>query len=299
MKRVLTMTMNPCIDRTLFFSHFRSGETNYVDKVIEEAAGKGINAAVALAHIHVPVKAMGFAYKENANSLYEKLNAEQIPYEFVELEGKMRVNQKLFDKSCMEMTECNERGREVSREDVEKLLKLLQNELREASVLVLGGSVPPGAEDTIYARMIHMAKEAGVLTVLDASGKLMREGIKEKPYLIKPNLEEFIDSFLYEETEKVTEEKIEKTAMQLVTEGIENVCISLGKEGMLLVNHDGAWKYPAIETEVKSLQGAGDAMVAGLCKAIYENKKDKMAEYALRMAASTISLEGSRMGYLD
>ena len=40
-------------------------------------------------------------------------------------------------------------------------------------------------------------------------------------------------------------------------------------------------------------------MVAGLCKAIYENKKDKMAEYALRMAASTISLEGSRMGYLD
>lgn len=304
MKQVLTMTMNPCIDRTIYFSEFKQGATNYVDNIMEEAAGKGINVSVGLKHIQVPVKAIGFAYKENAKSLYDKLDAEQIPYAFVELPGKMRVNQKLFDKSTQEMTECNERGQAVSSGDVEKLIALLREELKEASILILCGSVPPGVSSDIYARMIVMAKNAGVRTILDATGNLLTEGIQEKPYLIKPNQEEFIGTFLEkedsdpEETKKITE-IMEKKATDLVTSGIETVCISLGKDGMMLVNKDGVKKYPAIETDVKSLQGAGDAMVAGLCKAIHENREEKMAEYALKMAASTISLEGSRMGTLE
>lgn len=92
MKHVLTMTMNPCIDRTVYFAQFRAGETNYVDSVIEEAAGKGINVAVGLAHLHVPVKALGFTYDENAKCLYEKLDAEGISHHFVQLPGRMRVN---------------------------------------------------------------------------------------------------------------------------------------------------------------------------------------------------------------
>ena len=63
MKKVLTMTLNPCIDRTVYFDSFRVGKTNIVKKVLEEAAGKGINVAVGLQHLEVPVKALGFAYK--------------------------------------------------------------------------------------------------------------------------------------------------------------------------------------------------------------------------------------------
>ena len=78
MKQVLTMTMNPCIDRTMYFSQFKAGATNYVDNIMEEAAGKGINVAVGLAHIHVPVKAIGFVYEENAKCLFEKLEKERL-----------------------------------------------------------------------------------------------------------------------------------------------------------------------------------------------------------------------------
>lgn len=310
MKQVLTMTMNPCIDRTVYFAQFRAGETNYVDKVMEEAAGKGINVAVGLAHLHVPVKALGFSYEENEKCLYEKLDAEGIPHVFVSLPGKMRVNQKLFDGSTKEMTECNERGCPVRAEDVERLLKVLEEELAEASLLVLCGSVPPGASKDIYGRMIRMAHMAGVPTVLDASGELLLEGIKEGPYLIKPNLDEFVASFFKEEQMSQAKEdtkipwenqkqKVEQAASELVEDGIHYVCISLGKEGMLLVDAQGIHTYAAKPADVKSLQGAGDALVAGLCKAIYEKEEKKMAEYALKMAASTISLEGTRMGTLE
>ena len=80
---------------------------------------------------------------------------------------------------------------------------------------------------------------------------------------------------------------------------INYICLSLGCDGAELISKKGIEKRPAIPVAVRSLQGAGDAMVAGLCKAIYENSEDRMLDYALSMAASTIALEGTQMGTID
>ena len=306
MKKILTMTLNPCIDRTVYLEQLQVGETNIVKKVIEEAAGKGINVAIGLQHLKVPVKALGFAYKEDADKLYEKLGAEDIPHAFVEVEGRLRVNQKLFDESKSEMTECNEKGMLVSKGDVDILLECLKEELSEASVLVLSGSVPPGVNKDIYAVMTIMANEAGVKVILDASGELLLEGVKAKPYLIKPNREEFMKTFLQEQ---LVNTQIRSVAEKLIENGVTYICLSLGADGAILISRsaynkmsDGndnslvIEKRPAISVPIRSLQGAGDAMVAGLCKAIYDNEENKMLDYALNMAASTIMLEGTQMG---
>lgn len=319
MKKVLTMTLNPCIDRTVYMESFEVGATNIVKKVIEEAAGKGINVAIGLNHLQVPVKALGFAYIEDADKLYGKLDTEQIPYSFVEVEGRLRVNQKLFDESKFEMTECNEKGMSVIGEDVNKLLKMLEEELTEASILVLSGSVPPGVNKDIYAVMTEMANEVGVKVVLDASGELLLEGVKAKPYLIKPNKEEFVKTFMPVEKLKTETSEWKSTeigyddeviickAKELLMESLTYICVSLGDKGALLISRENpdegimnptvvADIRPAIPVPIRSLQGAGDAMVAGLCKAIYEKKEEKMLDYALHMAASTIMLEGTQMG---
>ncbi len=319
MKKVLTMTLNPCIDRTVYMESVQVGGTNIVKKVMEEAAGKGINVAVGLKHLNVPVKAMGFSYKEDKDKLYGKLEKEQVPHSFVEVEGRLRVNQKLFDESRSQMTECNEKGMQVSEKDMQKLLGLLAIELADTSVLVLSGSVPPGVAKDIYAVMTNMANKAGVKVVLDASGELLTEGIKANPYLIKPNREEFVKTFVPEEKRNVKtldwenteagydDEIIISKAKELLIENLRYICVSLGEEGAMLIRReqtDGgilnptvvADKRPAISVPVRSLQGAGDAMVAGICKAIHENAEEKMLDYALHMAASTIMLEGTRMG---
>lgn len=306
MKKILTMTLNPCIDRTVYLEQLQVGETNIVKKVIEEAAGKGINVAIGLQHLKVPVKALGFAYKEDADKLYEKLRAEEIPHAFVEVEGRLRVNQKLFDESKSQMTECNEKGSPVAKEDVNKLLELLRKELSEASILVLSGSVPPGVNKDIYALMTTMANEAGVKVILDASGELLLEGVKAKPYLIKPNREEFVKTFMQE---RLVNTHIKSVAKKLIENGVTYICLSLGADGAILISRSAYNKLSdgndnslviekrlAISVPIRSLQGAGDAMVAGLCKAIYDDEEDKMLDYALNMAASTIMLEGTQMG---
>lgn len=317
MKKVLTMTLNPCIDRTEYYDSFQVGATNIVKKAMEEVAGKGINVAVGLRHLNVPVKAMGFAYKEDKDKLYEKLDAEQIPHSFVEVAGRLRVNRKLFDESKSVMTECNEKGMPVTAEDIEALLRILCEELEDTSILVLSGSVPPGVDKDIYARMTTMANKAGVKVVLDASGELLLEGIKAKPYLIKPNKEEFQKSFLKNEKintdlddTEISEQILVDVSKEIVKGGLSYVCLSLGTDGAMLISHKmsesvdekGSFrvdKRPAIMVTVRSLQGAGDAMVAGLCKAIYEGGEEKMLAYALAMAASTISLEGTQMGNIE
>jgi len=309
MKKVLTMTLNPCIDRTIYFDKFQVGGTNIVKRIIEEAAGKGINVAVGLQHLQIPVKAMGFAYKEDLTKLYGKLEAENIPYRFVEVEGRLRVNQKLFDESKAEMTECNEKGCAVDRKDIEVLLAMLQEELQETSVLVLSGSVPPGVDKDIYARMISIAKKMGVKVILDASGELLKEGVKAGPYLIKPNKEEFEKTFLEGEESKNRDTcNVEQIATDIIKLGVNYICLSQGGDGAMLMHlpweENGESsdeliieKRSAISVPIRSLQGAGDAMVAGLCKAIYKGEEDRMLEYAMTMAASTIMLEGTAMGY--
>lgn len=321
MKKVLTMTLNPCIDRTEYYDSFQVGATNIVKKAMEEVAGKGINVAVGLRHLSIPVKAMGFAYKEDKDKLYGKLDAEQISYSFVEVDGRLRVNRKLFDESKLEMTECNEKGTPVTTEDIEALLRILREELKDTSILVLSGSVPPGVDKDIYAIMTRMANDAGVKVVLDASGELLAQGIKAGPYLIKPNQEEFRMTFMPSE-EGVEKEECESAeenydnemlvckAKELLQGQLSYICLSLGADGAMLISREKAdsfdtgsniivKKRPAISVPIRSLQGAGDAMVAGLCKTIYEGKEDKMLDYALAMAASTISLEGTQMGNIE
>jgi 1-phosphofructokinase len=318
MKKVLTMTLNPCIDKTVYFESFQTGATNIVKITMEEAAGKGINVAVGLRHLQVPVKALGFAYKEDKDKLYGKLDTEQIPHSFVEVDGRLRVNQKLFDESKSEMTECNEKGMPVAVEEVDKLLQLLKEELADASILVLSGSVPPGVSADIYAIMTSIANEVGVKVILDASGELLAKGIEAKPYLIKPNKEEFRKTFV-EGADRIKqpcikgtvepEDILEMVAERIISQGISYVCLSMGEEGATIWSRQESncgeagyivkEKRPAIKVPVRSLQGAGDAMVAGLCKAIYDKREDRMLDYALAMAASTIALEGTQMGSID
>jgi len=297
MKTVITMTLNPCIDKTIYVTSWEKGKTNHVNRTLEQVAGKGINVAFALKGLGIPVKAMGFSFKEDDGNVKNALNSEGIPFEFVTVPGKLRMNEKIFEESTCTMTELNESGQTVDGRYVDAVMEKLKAVLPKAAVLVLTGSVPPGVEKNIYGRMILAAKEFAVPVILDATKELLLEGIKEIPFMIKPNKEEFETAFL--EGKDATEEELINKAKEIVNTGVEYVCISLGEEGALLVSKTGVEKRSALKVPVRSLQGAGDSMVAGFCKALLENKKGQLLHYATICAAATVSLEGTKMVDLE
>lgn len=290
---IVTLTLNPCTDRTVTVDSFHCGETNRAQKVQTDICGKGINVSAVLKNLEQETMCFGFCPKEDKEKLTGFLNHLSIPCEFVETEGGLRVNLKIFDASKGVLTEVNEKGVPVTEEAVSLLLKKSEKVFEKASVLVLSGSVPPGVPEDIYRVLTEKASKKGIRVILDASGDLLKEGIKGKPYLIKPNMEELEELFGRKFND---EQEILKAAESLVESGVSYVCISMGKRGAFLMGKEGAFFSPALPVPVKGIQGAGDSLVAGMCMAIQQNgDMETMLRFAVAAAGGSLLREGTKL----
>ena len=190
---ITTVTVNPCIDRTIQVDHVTMEHSHRIQKTLCSFCGKGINVSLALDQIDQPVKTVCLCHSDGeANNFFreKRLNSLLIP-----VPGKVRVNIKLFEQDSGRMTEFNEKGEPIELATVDKVLLAVNSILPTTALLVLAGSVPPGFPDTFYYELGMVAQEAGVPFLLDASGELMRQGMKASPLLIKPNEEEFLATF--------------------------------------------------------------------------------------------------------
>lgn len=288
---IVSVTLNPCIDKTIYLDQLAVGEYNRVCSTRTDVCGKGVNMSIALSHFGIPTCCTGFNFKENGKLLEKVLEREGIPYDFVMAEGEIRTNVKLFDRSSQVMTEINERGFKVSPQMIDALLEKVDGLLSECSILVLSGSIPPGVPADIYGVLIRMAHKKHVKTVLDAAGEPFLLGLREKPTLIKPNDFELGQAFPKETQNGVPPLVI---ARKIVESGISYVCVSMGGDGALLVDQSHAYRAKALPIQVKGLTGAGDSMVAGMCCAIYKGLSSReMLRYACAAAAGSVRLEGT------
>jgi len=290
---ITTVSLNPCIDRTVKVKQFTYGGMNRVFSARSDAGGKAINVAVSAAKLGLAAGCIGLLYKENGRMFENKLLANGCACDFVWLEGSVRTNIKLQDESTGQVTEINESGAPVKAETLEKMLDLIAVHAEKSDFLVLTGSLPPGCPDDFYRLAIEQAEGLDCRCVLDAEGAKFSEGIKARPFLIKPNLYE-----LEVATGKSFEtlEEIRDAAMRYIDMGVANVAVSMGARGALLTNGSETLYAPRVEVPVQSTVGAGDAMVAGLSAGFLAEKE---LEDVLRMgvAAGTASCmtEGTQL----
>lgn len=288
---ILSVTLNPCIDKTIYLDELKIGTYNRVKNTRIDLSGKGLNVSTVLNHLGEDTLCMGFNFKNNGTMLDRALDQRGLKHKFIYTDGEIRTNIKLFDNSCQVMTEVNEVGPFVSSSAVAKLLDEVGALLEHTHILVMSGSVPPGVPTDIYQRLIRMAHAKDVKTVLDTSGEPLLLGLQEKPFLVKPNSLEFEQAFKKEL--KIGAGPIE-VARKAVEDGIPYLCISMGADGALLVDKEHAYRAKALPVPAKGLTGAGDAMVAGMCYAIRKrmNTAD-MLRYAMAAAAGSVRQEGT------
>lgn len=290
---ITTLTLNPCIDRTITIENFLYGGTNKVTGVRQEIGGKGINVSIVLKNLGADTACLGFACTGNGDPVGTYLEKQQIPCDLVDVEGDLRVNVKIFDTSSRVMSEFNESGHPVTEKDVERLLEKTEEYLERTDILVLAGSVPKGVPSSIYRTIIEKANKKGIRTVLDAANELFLEGIKGKPYLIKPNIDELSQAL---GREIGTKEEIIRAAREIIDAGVTYVCVSMGKEGAVIVSREEAYFAPALDVEVRGIQGAGDSLVAGMCIAMEEGREMKdLIRYGAAAAGGSLMREGTQL----
>ncbi|MDY4516164.1 MAG: 1-phosphofructokinase [Lachnospiraceae bacterium] len=279
---IVTVTMNPAIDKTVEVGEFQHGGLNRIRKVEYDAGGKGINVSKTICELGGTTIATGFLGGNGGRTIENVLKQKGISCDFIWVDGETRTNTKVFEESGA-LTELNEPGPSIPPEDLEELLRKLDEYAAEDTLFVLSGSIPAGVDKEIYAEIIRRVHKKGSKVLLDADGELFRRGLKAGPDMIKPNrveLEEYAQLDY-----RASEEELLKIAEDFTGKGIETIAVSMGQSGAIFVTGDSKVKCPALSVKAHSTVGAGDAMVAALAYA-WDRKFPEEETIRLCMAVS-------------
>lgn len=293
---ITTLTPNPCIDKTLSTEKFDLYKMNRVRVLRSDFGGKGINVSAVLKNLSAETFCLGFSFSGDDAALRDFMKAKRIPCDFVTLPGKMRTCYKLFDESLHHTIEINEYGAAVDADAGEKLLRLLAEKAKESSFVTLSGSLPKGLPDDFYLRCVQTVKAnaPSCRIVVDAEKKILLKALDGAPSILKPNIHEFQDTF---GCSVHSMEELDNEAGKILKHyGLEIICVSLGAEGAYITNGCESWRCRAPEVEVRSIQGAGDSVIAGICLAMERGKTlPEILHYGVAAAGDSISREGTQL----
>ena len=281
---ITTVTMNTSIDKAYFMDHeIQNGTVMRVSRCRNSAGGKGLNVARAVKLCGEKVQATGLTGGFNGKYLESLLEKDEVQYQFLHIAGETRCCINILDE-CYGSTEYLEPGCEVAAEEEDRFLQRFPEIIQKSNIITISGSIPRGMSKDIYAKMISKAMEMGKKVILDTSGELLKEGIKAKPTVVKPNQDEI--ELLYE-VEIHTIEDVIKYARKIYEKGIPYVVISLGGEGALMVCEEGVFQGKPPKLEVVNTVGCGDSMVGGLAVALERNYTSQEAlKFAVAVASA-------------
>jgi tagatose 6-phosphate kinase len=193
---IVTVTLNAALDVTYVVEGgVRPGATHRVRSVAQRAGGKGVNTARVLAALGEPVLALGLAGGASGAELRQDLDAAGVPHRFTPVAGTTRRTVAVVDAAADGaatggVTGFWEPGPEVTAAEWERFVADFRAALPDALAVVLSGSLPPGVPRDAYAELVHLAADSGVPTLVDADADALREALRARPTLVKPNTDE-------------------------------------------------------------------------------------------------------------
>jgi 1-phosphofructokinase len=294
---IITVTLNPAIDKTMTIDNFQPGKVNRESSVRIDVGGKGINVSKTIQALGGESMAIGIMAGSAGEFIKRELGRMGIEHHFIGIEGETRTNIKIVDSMNGSVTDINENGPFLPIEILKEFEAAAMDHLTETSLVVFSGSVPRNVDKDIYRRLIHGAKAKGAKTILDADGELLLEGLKAGPYLVKPNIHELerLFSIQLDSTEKVI-----AYGRKLFDYGVEHVVVSLGEEGAIFINKEQTVLAKGIKVDVKSTVGAGDAMVAAMAVAMSRGYTlDEIIRWAVAASAANVMTEGTQAPSID
>lgn len=264
---ILTVTMNAAIDKRYVVEGAKTGEVNRVKECAYTPGGKGLNVSKPAAIAGARVVATGFVGGHSGAYIEDSLKPFGIESAFYHMKEESRSCINIWDTVTKVQTEFLEPGFTVEKEDFEGFVRKFEGLVKEASVVSMSGSVPRGLDETAYPRLVRLVKDAGKKVILDTSGRLLAEGIKACPYMIKPNIDE-IRMLTGKQCDR--EEDIIRAAQEIHEAGVALVAVSLGADGSVAVSDEGIYRAYVPKISAVNTVGCGDTMIAGFALGISE-----------------------------
>lgn len=276
---IYTCTIAPSVDYTTYLPDFEAGKLNRSQQVYYYPGGKGINVSRVLKRLGAESIALGYAGGFTGRYIADFLEAEGVATDFIAIEEISRINVKI--KSQTE-TELNGPGPTIASEQLLELMGKVEK-MEKGDWFVLAGTLPDSIPTEFFKKIAEVCQTNGVRLVLDTSGPALRELIDLKPFLIKPNEHELGELFGIVISDK---SDAYSYARKLIDQGVENVIVSMGAEGALLVTEDQAVSAEAPKQKVVNTVGSGDSLVSGFI-ASFAADKDPLKAFRYGVASGS------------
>jgi tagatose 6-phosphate kinase len=265
MTYILTVTLNASIDTTLVVPVLEPGAAYTARDVVRQPGGKGLNVARVLHRLSAPVRATGLAGTPVASAIMAGLKQEDIAFRFLPIGAPSRACHAIVELDRHRVTKVDEEGPEITSAEAGAFLDLLAGLLRDARMVALCGSLPPGLPDDYYALLLARTHAAGVPAVVDTRGAALGPAVAAQPLLVKPNREE-AETLVGGPVRSIADAV--DAGRFIRGRGACMVAVSLGAEGAVLVTGSGSWQARAAVQVPLNTVGCGDSFVAGFCSVL-------------------------------
>jgi tagatose 6-phosphate kinase len=258
---ILTVTLNPLLERRLTYKHasFTTGNRN--GKLVLKAGGKGINVSRQLSKLNIKNATLTFAGGTNGKLFKDELKKEGIAHSIIQTQTETRECSVILVESSKKAVSFFSENNFVSSTEVDNFISQMEKMISNCEMVIFSGSSPCKETDIIFTAGIEMANKLGKISLCDTYGKHLENCLNASPTLIHNNVEE-TESLLgvSVKTEKETISYLDS----LYSKGIKQAFITNGDEDFYCSNFDFHYKVSLPKITAVDSTGSGDAFVAGI-----------------------------------
>ncbi|GJQ61686.1 MAG: tagatose-6-phosphate kinase [Melioribacteraceae bacterium] len=290
---VVTITINPIVERRLYFDKFESGKVNRTEKEKFRAGGKGINVSRQLNNLGIKNTAVTFLGGDGGKLLRRTLKEEKIEFSPVQTGGETRQAWVAVDQSNKKVTSLFAPNSDITQREADDFLDKSLKVINNASVVVLAGSSPSETCDHIFPEIIKAAINEDKSVVADTYGKHLEACINAGPTALHINRDEAVNSL---GITLDSEEEYRNLLSGFYDRGIKLSFVTNGNKPFYSSKFDFHYKIGVPAIEEYDSTGSGDAFVAGI---VYGMEKalvyDEFTNLAVKLGALNATSEETCM----
>jgi 6-phosphofructokinase 2 len=291
---IVTITMNPAVDKSTSVNKLVPEKKLRCSEMITEAGGGGINVSKAIKELGGESLAMFPSGGMNGQLLEHYLTEKQISYKTIPVEQETRENIVVRETDTNAQYRFVMPGAALSDQEAQACFDTLEQLDPKPTFIVASGSLPPGLPDNFFGQLAGVAKKLKAHFIIDTSGKPLELAAKEGVYLLKPNLSELC-SLVGKEHLELNE--VDDAAREVIKEGrCEVMVVSMGPSGALLVTNKMVEHVPSPTVKKQSTVGAGDSMVAGMIWMLSQGRSLKeMVQFGVACGTAATMNAGTQL----
>jgi len=287
---ILTVTLNPAVDFTVFGGPFWAHRTNRGRPIPPDPGGKGNNAARVAHTLGADVTATGLVGGFTGAFIDKSLKEEGISTSFFEISGVTRFTAAYIEEETGTETKIVPDGPRISDREADGFVAHYEQLVKDGnfSIIVLAGSLPGGVPADFYRALIEAADRYETPVVLDTSGQALRAAGAYPPLMIKPNLTEAIELAGTERTDELFR------FLRGLSGTIPVIALTMGKDGAVFFTADRTVKIGAGVSGALNPVGAGDSFVGGFCAAYdrFGDDRERLFRWAAGAGTATARSAG-------